>query len=106
MDNWWDFCGTFWKGPGWCPGGGRLGDVSQVAEVPVRAKHEVVVYCTVLYYTVLYCTGGGVRAAARLHPPTLRPRLPPGHHRGYPGQGEGELELQAKVREDYTITEK
>ena len=49
MDNWWDFCGTFWKGPGWCPGGGRLGDASQVAEVPVRAKHEVVLYCTVLY---------------------------------------------------------
>ena len=56
MDSWWDFCGTFWKGPGWCPGGGRLGDASQVAEVPVRAKHEVVLYCTVLYCTVLYCT--------------------------------------------------
>ena len=49
MDSWWDFCGTFWKGPGWCPGGGRLGDASQVAEVPVRPKHEVVLYCTVLY---------------------------------------------------------
>ena len=52
MDSWWDFCGTFWKGPGWCPGGGRLGDASQVAEAPVRDKHEVAVYSTVQYSTV------------------------------------------------------
>ena len=70
MDSWWDFCGTFWKGPGWCPGGGRLGDASQVAEVPVRAKHEVVLYCTVLYCTVLYCTVQ-VAVSGLLHAYTL-----------------------------------
>ena len=41
MDSWWDFCGTFWKGPGWCPGGGRLGDASQVAEVPVLSARRL-----------------------------------------------------------------
>jgi len=51
MTNWADFFYAFVKGPGWFPGTGRLGDITFVAENPVREKYDNKVHPLLHIYT-------------------------------------------------------
>lgn len=51
MTNWADFFYAFVKGPGWFPGTGRLGDITFVAENPVREKYDNKVHTLLHIYT-------------------------------------------------------
>jgi len=54
MDNWTDFFFAFVKGPGWFPGTERLGDISFVAENPVREKYDTSVHPCLHLYTITH----------------------------------------------------
>jgi len=52
MSNWKDFFFSFVKGPGWFPGTKRLGDITFVAENPVREKYDPTVSSLLHLYTI------------------------------------------------------
>jgi len=54
MSNWTDFFFAFVKGPGWFPGTDRLGDITFVAENPVREKYDVSVSPLLHLYTITH----------------------------------------------------
>ena len=54
MKTWSDFLAAFWKGPGWFPGTERLGDISFVAETPVREKYDEQVSPLLHLYTLTH----------------------------------------------------
>jgi len=56
MKTWSDFFSAFWKGPGWFPGTERLGDITFVAENPVREKFGPKIPVLLHIYTLSHFT--------------------------------------------------